>query len=133
MARRLAVEQEVDDQFRDVPNFLPPPQPPRPGHGPPPPPPPPPRQEARTNREDQQTGPDLPNYDQAGQEELDAGRSAGRFGRWRGWIEKRAGERYLDEEQAREDAGRDQRHRSRVGWGPGVSVLPCPLAHEARC
>lgn len=37
------------------------------------------------------------------------------------YSEKRAGERYLDEEQAREQEALEQRRRSKLGWGEGVS------------
>jgi hypothetical protein len=61
----------------------------------------------------------LPTYEGTAEADEQAGRDVRRFGRWRGWIEKRAGERYLDEENARADELRDQRRRSRLGWGEG--------------
>ncbi|KIY70389.1 hypothetical protein CYLTODRAFT_371136 [Cylindrobasidium torrendii FP15055 ss-10] len=61
----------------------------------------------------QQSGNDLPTYDDLAAQN---GPNS-RFGRWRGWIEKRAAERYADVPQ-------DERRRRRLerGWGNDIPI-----------
>ncbi|CED85541.1 hypothetical protein [Phaffia rhodozyma] len=68
---------------------------------------------------------ELPSYDHL-REQAERSQGSGdsqRFGRWKGWIEKRAGERHLDEQHALEDQLAENRRRSNLGWGAG-NYLP---------